>query len=407
LAEYEAADRVGKGALLLCVPKCTSAQVNSHQRVSGRDRARSQLVLVRFAYLAVTHAFAALQLLPMTNHDKDVEILALRHQLTVLQRQLGDRRPQPQDRAFLAALLVPLCRTTLRGFRLLVSPNTVLRWHRDLVKRRHNRASVSRRLGRPRTVASIRRLVLRLARENPSWGYRRVHGELTLLGVTIAASTVWEILKTEGVEPAPDRTTLTRVAFLRTQAEALLAMDFIETVTLTGARQYILAAIHHSSRRVRILGTTAHPTHAWVTQALRNLVMDLQDAPSVSPLRFLIRVRDAKYPKLINDILDTAGITTVLTGVRMPRMNAITERWVKTLRTELLDRTLIWNETHLRHALREYERHYNTHRTHRSLAGAAPLRTRPQPLEPDQIDRLAIHRHDRLSGIIHEYRYAA
>jgi transposase len=295
----------------------------------------------------------------------------------------------------------------LRRFRLLVSPDTILRWHRDLTTRRHIRASMNRRRGRPRTVASIRRLVLRMAAENPSWGYRRVHGELALLGITIAPSTVWDILKTEGVDPAPHRTTLTWATFLRSQAEALLAMDFIETITLTGARQYILATIHHANRRVRILGTTAHPTHAWVTQAIRNLIMDLQDTPSAPRLRFLIRDRDAKYPAAIDDILGHVGIKTVLTGVRMPRMNAITERWVKTLRAELLDRTLIWNEAHLRHALREYERHYNSHRTHRSLAAAAPLRTRPQPLESDQSDRLAVHRHDRLGGLIHEYRHAA
>ncbi|GAA3434079.1 integrase [Kutzneria kofuensis] len=135
-----------------------------------------------------------------------------------------------------------------------------------------------------------------------------------------------------------------------------MAMDFIETVTLTGPRQYILAAIHHAGRRVRILGVTAHPTHIWVTQAVRNLVMDLEDAGSLARIRFLLRDRDAKYPALIDEILGEVGITTVLTGVRMPRMNAITERWVKTLRAEPLDRVLIWNEPHLRQALREYER---------------------------------------------------
>ncbi|MFI0468311.1 integrase core domain-containing protein [Saccharopolyspora sp. 5N102] len=143
-----------------------------------------------------------------------------------------------------------------------------------------------------------------------------------------------------------------------------------------------------------------------MTQAVRNLLMDLDDAGNLAQLRFLIRDRDAKYPTLVDTILSGVGITTVLTGVRMPRMNAIAERWVKTLRTELLDRTLIRNETHLRYALREYERHYNLHRTHRSLATAAPLRTQPQPepLKPDQIERLAIRRHDRLGGVIHEYR---
>jgi len=366
-------------------------------------------VLVRFAYLAVAHAFAALRLLPMTDSEKDVEIIALRHQLTVLQRQLGGQRPQlrREDRAFLAALLVPLSRATVRRLRLLVSPDTVLRWHRDLVKHRHARASVNRGPGRPRTLTSIRRLVLRLAAENPSWGYRRIHGELALLGIKIAPSTVWEILKTDGVDPAPQRTTVTWADFLRSQAEAILAMDFIETSPSPDSASTSWPLSTNTGRRVRILGTTAHPTQAWVTQAVRNLLMDLEDAGNLAQVRFLIRDRDAKYPALIDEILSGARITTVLTGVRMPRMNAITERWVKTPRAELLDRTLIWNETHLRHALREYERHYNIHRTHRSLAAAAPLQARPQPLEPDRIERLTIRRQDRLGGVVHEYRHAA
>ncbi|MEU4253499.1 hypothetical protein AB0F15_39515 [Amycolatopsis sp. NPDC026612] len=277
-------------------------------------------MLVRFAYLAVAHAFAALRLLLRADREKDVEILALRHQLTILQRQLGGRRPQlrPEDRMFLSILLVPLSRAALRRLRLLVSPDTVLRWHRNLLKRRHARASVNRRPGRPRTRTSIRRLVLRLAAENPAWGYRRIHGELALLGIKVAPSTVWEILKAEGVDPAPQRTTVRWADFLRSQAEAVLAMDFVETITLTGQRQYILAAIHHAGRRIRILGTTAHPTHARVTQAVRNL-----------------------------------------------------------------------------------------HRTHRSLGAAAPLRARPQALDSDRFERLAIRRHDRLGGVLHEYRHFA
>jgi transposase InsO family protein len=366
-------------------------------------------VLLRFAYLAVTHAFAALRLLPMTDREKDVEILALRHQITVLQRQLGDQRARlrPEDRAFLAALLVPLSRAALRQLRLLVSPDTVLRWHRDLMKRRHARASQRRRAGRPRTIASIRRLVVRLAAENPTWGYRRIHGELALLGVAVAASTVWEILNTAGIEPSPQRASVTWAAFLRSQAEAILAMDFIETITLTGQRQYILVAIHHATRRVRVLGVTTHPMHVWVTQAVRNLLLGLEDAGSLARVRFLIRDRDGKYPVLIDEILAGAGITTVLTGVRAPRMNSIMERWVKTLRTELLDRMLIWNEAHLRHALREYQRHYDVHRTHRSLAAAAPSRALPAALEAERIDHLTIGRQDRLGGILHEYRPAA
>ncbi len=283
-------------------------------------------MLVRFVYLVVVHVFAALRLLLTADREKDVEILALRYQLTILQRQFGGRCPRlrPEDRMFLSMLLVPLSRAALRRFRLLVSPDTVLRWHRDLVKHRHARASVNRGPGRPRTLTSIRRLVLRLAAENRSWGYRRIHGELALLGVKVAASTVWEILKTDGVDPAPQRATVRWSDFLRSQAEAILAMDFIETVTLTGQRQYVLAAIHHAGRRVRVLGTTAHPTHAWVTQAVRNLLMDLADTEGVARVRFLIRDRDGKYPALIDEILRDAKIVTVRTGVRVPRMKQLT-----------------------------------------------------------------------------------
>jgi transposase len=236
-------------------------------------------VLLRLAYLAVTNTFAALRLLPISDHEKDVEILLLRHQITVLERQLNGARVNfsPHDRAFLAALLTPLPRDILRRLRMLVRPDTVLRWHRDLMSHRHARTCQPTRPGRPPTVRSIRVLILRLVRDNPSWGYRRVHGELVTLGLTVAASTVWEILKTEGIDPAPNRSVTTWADFLRSQADALLSCDFIETITLTGQCQYILAAIEHSTRRVRILGTTAHPTAEWVAQAARNLVMDLEE----------------------------------------------------------------------------------------------------------------------------------
>jgi putative transposase len=237
-------------------------------------------MLLRLAYLGITNAFTLLRLLPGGDRDKDIEILSLRHQLAVLQRQLDGRpvRFTPVDRAWLAALLWALPRPSLRRLRLLVRPDTVLRWHRDLIARRHATLSRPRRRGRPRTLRSIRALVLRLARENGSWGYRRVHGELLTLGITVAPSTVWEILREAGIDPAPDRAATNWADFLRSQAEALLAADFIETVTLTGARMYILAVIEHADRRIRVLGVTAHPTAAWVGQAARNLVMDLEDA---------------------------------------------------------------------------------------------------------------------------------
>ena len=148
-------------------------------------------------------------------------------------------------------------------------PDTVLRWHRDLLARRHAARSRPRHPGRPRTVRSIRQLVLRLARENPCWGYRRIHGELLVLGIRIAASTVWEILRQAGIDPAPERTSSTWASFLHSQADALLACDFFETVTLTGARLYVLAVIEHASRRIRILGTTSHPVASRVAQAAK------------------------------------------------------------------------------------------------------------------------------------------
>jgi transposase InsO family protein len=287
-----------------------------------------------------------------------------------------------------------------------VRPDTILRWHRDLLARRHATASRPHRRGPPRTLRSIRTLVLRLARENNTWGYRRVHGELLTLGVKVAASTVWEILREAGVDPCPDRAATTWAAFLHSQAHALLATDFFETVTLTGARMYVLAVIEHATRRIRILGATPHPTAAWVTQTARNLAMDLCEAGSTA--RYLIRDRDGKYPDLFDTILADSGITVVRSGVRIPRMNAIMERWVRTCRRELLDRTLTWNQGHLLYALREYEDFYNTHRPHQGISNARPLAPLPEPItNHDQLAQLRIHRHDRLGGLLHEYEQAA
>ncbi|MDL4821115.1 integrase core domain-containing protein [Actinomadura opuntiae] len=365
-------------------------------------------MLLRLAYLTVANAFAVLRLLPMTDREKDAEILVLRHQITVLERQLDGARVRftGPDRALLAALLHRLPRGVLRQTRLLVRPDTVLRWHRDLIAGRHAARSSPKRPGRPPTVRSIRALVLRLVRENPSWGYRRVHGELLVLGVKVAASTIWEILKDAGVDPAPERSATTWAGFLRSQAKALLACDFLETATLTGARMYVLAVIEHRTRRVRILGATAHPTASWVTQAARNLVMDLEDAGCRA--RFVIRDRDGKFPEEFDAVLAEAGIRVLLTGVRMPRMNAVMERWMQTCRRELLDRTLIWNQRHLLQALREFETFYNEHRPHQGIANARPLKPLPSAItEPNQIAHLNIRRRQRLGGILNEYEHAA
>ncbi len=346
--------------------------------------------MLRLSYLALTNVFAFVRLLPSSDVDKNVEILALRHQLAVLQRQIDQTPP----------------RAARPGVRRRPSLDTILRWHRDLLRHRHATASRPKRPGRPPTVRSIRVLVLRLAKENASWGYRRIHGELAALGIKVAPSTVWEILKAGGIDPVPVPDRQTWPAFLRGQAHAILAADFFETRTLNGARLYVFAVIEHATRRVRVLGATGHPTAGWTTQLARNLVMDLQDAGAT--VKYLICDRDSRYTAAFDAVFHTEGTATVRTGIRVPRMNAIMERWVRSCRAELLDRTLIVNQAHLLHALREYEVFYNEHRPHRTLRAAAPLRPLPQPIaEPSRLDHLDIRRRDRLGGILHEYRYTA
>jgi len=215
---------------------------------------------LRFMYLLTTRLAAWLRLAPREETQKTAEILILRHQLAVLQRQPRCPKLDWADRALLATLLSVIPKARRHGLRLLVTPDTILRWHRDIVGRRWAAMSMRGKTGRPAIRRNIRALVLRLARENPGWGYRRIHGELAGLGVRVSASTVWEILKKAGIDPAPRRTGPTWSLFLRSQAEAILACDFFTADLLDGTQAYVLAVIEHASRRIRILGVTSHPT---------------------------------------------------------------------------------------------------------------------------------------------------
>jgi putative transposase len=244
--------------------------------------------------------------------------------------------------------------------------------------------------------------VLRLARENPSWGYRRIHGELAGLGVKIAASTAWEILTKAGIDPAPRRTGLAWSQFLRSQAEAILACDFFTADLLDGTQAYVLAVIEHASRRIRILGVTLHPTGEWTAQQARNLIMDLGE--QAQRVKFMIRDRGSNYTAVFDAVLADAGIRTVLCNIQTPRMNAIAERWIGGCRRELLDRIIIWNQAHLRRLLRDYETHHNRHRPHRSLDSAAPLNPLPEPVD---LEQHRVRRHARVSGVINEYQLVA
>jgi putative transposase len=358
---------------------------------------------LRLVFLLITRLAAWLRLSRREEMWKTAEILILRHQLAVLQRR-QPRRPKLNwaDRAMLAALLGVIPKARRRGLRLLVTPDTIVRWHRDIVRRRWAARSRRGRTGRPATRRNIKALVLRLARENPKWGYRRIHGELAGPGVTVAASTVWEILKTNGIDPAPRRTAPTWSQFLRSQAEAILACDFFSVDLLDGTEACVLAVVEHATRRIRILGVTQHPTGAWTAQQARNLVMDLGE--QADRVTFMIRDRGSNFTAAFDAVLADARIRTVLCNVRTPRMNAIAERWIGGCRRELLDRTLVWNQAHLRRILREYEIHHNQHRPHRSLHGAAPLKPLPEPVD---LDQYRIRRHTRVGGPISEYRLVA
>ena len=338
---------------------------------------------LQFAFLLITRVASWLRLSRREEAWKTAEILILRHQLAVLQRQQRHRpRLNWADRALLATLLGVIPTARRHGLRLLVTPGTIVRWRRDIVRRHWAARSMRGRTGRPATRRNIRALVLRLARENPEWGYRRIHGELAVLGVPVAASTVWEILKNAGIEPAPRRTGPTWSQFLRSQAGAILACDLFTADLLDGTQAYVLAVIEHATRRIRILGVTQHPTGAWTAQQARNLLMDLGE--QAHRVKFMIRDRGSNFTSAFDAILADAGIRTVLCRIRTPRMNAIAERWIGGCRRELVDRTLIWNQNHLRRILREYETHHNQHRPHRSLSGAAPLKPLPEPVNLEQ-----------------------
>jgi putative transposase len=348
---------------------------------------------LRLAYLMLVRVLSWLALLARSDTAKDAEILTLRHEVAVLRRTNPHPKMSWLDRAVLSALsrLLP---PPLRWLRL-VSPRTLLRWHAHLVA--HRWTYPHRRPGRPPTAPPIRALVLRMARENPRWGYRRIQGELVGLGHAVAASTIWAILKSAGLDPAPRRAGPTWRQFLSAQAHAILAIDFAHVDTVFLRRLYILVVIEHDRRRVHIAGITAHPTGAWVTQQARNLFMDLGER--VERFRFLIRDRDSKFTSAFDAVFTGANIRIIRTPVRAPRANAIAERFIGTLRRECLDHLLITGPRHLDIVLREYVQHFNTHRPHRSLDQRPPAGNTP-PCSGATVRPL---RRVRLGGLIHEY----
>jgi putative transposase len=321
--------------------------------------------------------------------------------VAVLRRQVSRPRLEAKDRLLLAALVRLLPRELWRD--RIVTPATLLRWHRQLVARHWTfRSKTTSAGGRPCVAAVIRELVVRMAGENPTWGHRRIHGELLGLGHRVAPATVWNILRRAGLDPAPRRAGPTWREFCRAQAQTLLACDFFTVDTVLLRRIYVFFIMEVGTRRVQILGVTRHPTGEWVTQQARNFMIAVGDR--AGGFRFLIRDRDTKFTAGFDAVFADVGIAVLRSPPRAPMANAFAERWVGTIRRECLDRMLIFGERQLWLVLAEYETHYNTHRPHRALdqqpPSAATARSSSGP------ERL-VRRNEILGGLINEYRAVA
>jgi putative transposase len=361
-------------------------------------------VILTLVYLIVRSVLGLLVVLFRRDLSKDAELLVLRHENAVLRRHVGRVRYEPADRAWFAALarLIP---RRLWSEVFPVTPATLLVWHRKLAAKKYDTGK-RRKPGRPPTVRSIARLAVRLARENPLWGHRRIHGELTKLGVTVAPSTIWEILHAAGIDPAPRRSGPTWRQFLHAQAAGILAVDFLHVDTVLLRRIYVLVFIEHGTRRMHLGGVTASPTGEWTVQQARNLALGLGER--FEGIKFLVRDRGSNFTASIDAVFQAAGTRILRTAVQAPRMNAICERLVGTLRRELLDRVLILGERHLRAVLAEYQAHYNTARPHQGIAQHIP------DGEPDAPRATVtgagiqqIRRKPVLGGLINEYTRAA
>jgi putative transposase len=358
-------------------------------------------MILSFGYLILRQLLQLIVLGMRVERSNEAEILVLRHQVAVLRRQVKRLDLEPTDRAVLSALSRLLSRPRWAAF--LVTPATLLRWHRTLIARKW--IYPRRRPGRPPIQAAIRALVLRVAKENPSWGHRRIQGELVGLGYRVVASTVWSILTKAGVDPAPRRIGPTWTEFLTAQAKGILACDFLHVDTIGLTRVYVLFLMEIATRRVHILGATTHPTGEWVTQQARNLMSDLGERARL--FRFLIRDRDAKYTAVFDEVFTSEGIEVIRSPPQAPRANAYAERWVRTARRECLDRMLIYNPQHLLAVLGEFVMHYNEHRPHQSRDQRPPNAADTGPAVIVDLASARVHRRAVLNGLINEYAQAA
>jgi putative transposase len=352
----------------------------------------------------------------MSDQQKDLEIILLRHQLRILQRKLPNSRPpriSPLEKGFLAVLAAQFRRCSGRTGRrldevvLLFKPDTVLRWHRELVRRKWT-FSEGRLTGRPPLAAELEQLIVELARENPRWGYSKIQGELMKLGYQVSRSSVRNALKRNGIHPSPQRRKRGSSwrSFLGHYAGQMIACDFFMVETIRFRTLYMLFFIELATRRVHVARCTAHPTSEWVTQQARNLTWDVANTGNGDrelPVRFLIHDRDAKFTSSFDAVFHSEGVESVLTPYRCPKANAFAERWVRTIREECLDRLLILSEVHLRRVLVEYTEYYNHRRAHQGTGQCIPVplwgkKRETWPATGDPVCRTEV-----LGGIIHDY----
>jgi len=356
-------------------------------------------VLVSLCYVVLGRLLQLALLCVRSNDFKELEIIVLRHELAVLRRRIGCPAMTWPDRFFLAAASRVLPRSRWRSF--LVTPATLLRWHRRFIAKHW---TYTRRAGRPPLGRELRALVLRMARENPQWGYQRVVGELKGLGRVVSATTVRTWLRKAGLGPAGTRGVLTWRAFLRAHSRTTIAVDFFTVETMWLQRLYVLFFIELGSRRVHVAGCTPHPNAAWVTQQARQLTWTL--TATQESFRFLIRDRDQKFAQSFDEVFQSEGVQIVRTPFRVPQgewgRGAI--RAHNPLRVSGLDadREL---ERHLQRVVAIFVDHYNGHRPHRALALSPPYSIRPAPAVVS--DELEVHRRDRLGGVVREYVPAA
>ncbi len=354
-------------------------------------------MLWSFVYLAARSLLALVVLLGRSGRSKELEILVLRHELAVLKRRSPRPRLTRADRAWLGALSRSVPRARWATFS--VRPETLLRWHRRLVARRWTYPYA--KPGRPPLEPSVTELILRLARENPRWCYRRIVGELKGLGVAVSATTVRTVLIEAGVPPAPERARLSWRAFLRQQAATTLACDFLTVETAFLQRIYVLFFISLATRGIEYVACTSNPDGGWTAQQARNLMMQFGED---HPFRLLIHDRDSKFSGGFDEIFRSGRVRVIRTPVRAPNANAYAERWVRTVRGDCLDQLLIVGRRHLERVLRVYVRHYNEHRPHRALGLVPPEQSAPVP---PVVQPIRVRRRDLLGGLIHEYEAAA